>query len=262
MQTKMKTLIAALAIAGAATLPTAASAATVGLELLLLTDVSGSVDSNEYNLQRQGYITAFRSTAVQNAILGSQNGSIAVAYGEWSGASQQSMQVNWMVIDSVASANAFADALAATSRAFSGLTAPGSALNWGVGKFANEIDSLRQVIDAHPGDLRSQIVEISKAYIRFLMENPNFRSVIMLRDDSLDTEYARLRGEMTQRTREVIDLYCSAVEMDEKTRRRKTYVVRSLIYGAALLFDNCQLEYNEENMASVEYAINREFDLP
>ncbi len=147
MQTKMKTLIAALAIAGAATLPTAASAATVGLELLLLTDVSGSVDSNEYNLQRQGYITAFRSTAVQNAILGSQNGSIAVAYGEWSGASQQSMQVNWMVIDSVASANAFADALAATSRAFSGLTAPGSALNWGVGKFANEIDSLRQVID-------------------------------------------------------------------------------------------------------------------
>jgi len=147
MQTKMKTLIAALAIAGAATLPTAASAATVGLELLLLTDVSGSVDATEYNLQRQGYINAFRSSAVQNAILGSQNGSIAVAYGEWSGANQQSMQVNWMVINSVASANAFADALAATSRAFSGLTAPGSALNWGVGKFANEIDSLRQVID-------------------------------------------------------------------------------------------------------------------
>ncbi len=120
----------------------------------------------------------------------------------------------------------------------------------------------RQIIDAHPTDLRRQIVKISKAYIRFLMENPNFRSVIMLRDDTLDTEYARLRGEMTQLTREVIDQYCKSVHMDEKVRRRKTYVVRSLIYGAALLFDNKQLAYNEENMASVEYAIDREFDLP
>jgi len=120
----------------------------------------------------------------------------------------------------------------------------------------------RQIIEAHPGDLRTQIVEISMAYIRFLMENPNFRSVIMLRDDSLDADYARLRGEMTQLTRDVIGRYCRSVGMDEKTRRRKTYVVRSLIYGAALLFDNRQLEYNEENMASVQYAIAREFDLP
>lgn len=120
----------------------------------------------------------------------------------------------------------------------------------------------RAIIEAHPGDLRRQIVEISKAYIRFLMDNPNFRSVIMLRDDSLDADYARLRGEMTQLTRDVIGQYCAAVNMDEKTRRRKTYVVRSLIYGAALLFDNQQLAYNEENMDSVEYAIDREFELP
>lgn len=120
----------------------------------------------------------------------------------------------------------------------------------------------RQIVEAHPGDLRAQIVEISMAYIRFLMENPNFRSVIMLRDDSLDADYARLRGEMTQLTREVIGEYCLSVGMDERTRRRKTYVVRSLIYGAALLFDNRQLEYDEENMAFVQYAIDREFDLP
>jgi AcrR family transcriptional regulator len=120
----------------------------------------------------------------------------------------------------------------------------------------------RAIIEAHPGDLRRQIIEISKAYIRFLMDNPNFRSVIMLRDDSLDADYARLRGEMTQLTRDVIGRYCVEAGIDEKTRRRKTYVVRSLIYGAALLFDNQQLAYNEENMDSVEYAIDREFDLP
>ena len=49
--------------------------------------------------------------------------------------------------------------------------------------------------------------------------------------------------------------------MSEQTRRLKTYVVRSLIYGAALMFDNGELDYNDENMALVAYAIEREFDL-
>lgn len=126
----------------------AAAVSSVGLELMLLTDVSGSVDNNEYNLQKQGYISAFQSAAVQNAILNSQTGSIAVAYGEWSGSTQQSLLVGWTIIDSVASANAFATTLAATSRAFSGLTAPGSAITFGSNSiFGNGIDSLRQVID-------------------------------------------------------------------------------------------------------------------
>lgn len=130
--------------------------------------------------------------------------------------------------------------------------------------YINEIWGVRQreIIQAHPGDLRRQIIEISKAYIRFLMENPNFRSVIMLRDETLDSQYAKLRAEMTSTTREVIDRYCESVHMDAPTRRRKTYVVRSLIYGAALMFDNRQLAFNEESMAFVESAIDREFDLP
>lgn len=151
MRTQMKTLVAALAIAGVTAMPTTASAANVGLELLLLTDVSGSVDTTEYDLQKQGYVSAFQSAAVQNAILGSAGGSIAVAYGEWSGANQQSLQVSWTIIDSVAAANAFAAAINNSTRAFSGATAPGSALNWGVssavGMFTNTIDSTRQVID-------------------------------------------------------------------------------------------------------------------
>jgi len=148
MRTQLKTLVAALAIAGATVIPTTASAVGVGLELLLLTDVSGSVDSTEYNLQKTGYVNAFNSATIQNAILNSQGGGIAVAYAEWSGASQQALKVNWTLIDSVASAQAFASALAGTTRSFSGQTAPGSALNWGTPLFNNNgFESLRQVID-------------------------------------------------------------------------------------------------------------------
>jgi hypothetical protein len=120
----------------------------VDLELQLLTDVSGSVDGTEYTLQRDGYVAAFRDTDVINSILAGANGSIAVQYIEWSGSSQQSNQVDWFLIDSVTSANLFADAIAATTRAFSGSTAIGSAIEYGAALFStNDYDSDRQVID-------------------------------------------------------------------------------------------------------------------
>lgn len=136
------TAFAALAAA------TSASAISVGLELVLLTDVSGSVSATEYNLQKTGYVTAFQSAAVQNAILNSVGGSIAVTYIEWSGTTQQAIKVGWTEINSAASANAFAASLAATSRSFSGSTAPGSAINFASVLFgSNGFEAPRQVID-------------------------------------------------------------------------------------------------------------------
>jgi hypothetical protein len=126
----------------------------VGLELALLMDVSGSVDATEFNLQRQGYVNAFQSAAVQNAITGGQLGSIAVTVMYWSGGVEQQQAVGWTLIDSAASANAFAAAIAGTTRPYTGQTAPGSAINAIISgnptftTFAtNTFDGLRQVID-------------------------------------------------------------------------------------------------------------------
>jgi hypothetical protein len=116
-----KALAGTFAAAAILGLPLSASAVP-GLELLLLVDVSGSVDNTEYNLQKQGYVQAFQSAAVQNAILGSVGNSIAVAYVEWSGNNEQSYRVGWTLIDSIATANAFATAIASSTRAFSGST--------------------------------------------------------------------------------------------------------------------------------------------
>ena len=55
--------------------------------------------------------------------------------------------------------------------------------------------------------------------------------------------------------------YCRQVGMPQEVMRWKLYVVRSLIYGASLMFDNGELEYNEKNMAYVKFTIDREFDL-
>jgi hypothetical protein len=126
----------ALALMVMAATSTRAAAAPVGLELLLLVDVSGSVDSSEYNLQRTGYVNAFLNGGIQSQIAAIANG-IAVGYVEWSSASQQVLLVNWTHVTDAASATDFANAIAGTSRAFSGSTAPGSAINFGTPLFTN-----------------------------------------------------------------------------------------------------------------------------
>ncbi len=151
---KLKNWIASVFGATALMVGGQASATAVGLELMLLVDVSGSVDTGEYNLQKGGYVNAFNNAAVQAAILASQGGSIAVTYIEWSGAGQQSQLVGWTLINSVASANAFAAAINGTSRAFAGSTAVQDAIGLSFNKFGTEVggaangfESLRQVID-------------------------------------------------------------------------------------------------------------------
>ncbi len=144
----LKGLAAMAAVATPLAMSAPAQAIPVGLELSLLLDVSGSVDTSEFNLQKQGYVQAFQSASVQNAILSSVGGAIAVNLIQWSSAGQQYQSVGWTLINSVASANAFAAAVNGITRAFSDSTAPGSAINFAVPLFNNNnFEGVRQVID-------------------------------------------------------------------------------------------------------------------
>jgi len=126
---------------------TVAQAVPVDVELALLVDVSGSVSSTEYNLQKQGYINAFQDPGVQSLIDSLPNG-VAVTYIEWSSGNEQAQLVPWTLLTDAASANAFANAIAGTTRAFSGLTAPGSAINYASPLFMqNGYEGARWVID-------------------------------------------------------------------------------------------------------------------
>lgn len=128
--------------------PSRASAAfVVNLELSLLVDVSGSVDNNEFLIQRNGYANAFRSTAVKNAVAASPNG-IAVNFIYWSGSGQQQQAVAWTLIKTAADADAFANAVQATGRPFSGNTGIAGAINFARPLFFNnDFEGTRLVMD-------------------------------------------------------------------------------------------------------------------
>ncbi|TRU85495.1 MAG: DUF1194 domain-containing protein [Microcystis novacekii Mn_MB_F_20050700_S1] len=115
---------------------------SVNQELSLLVDVSGSVDSTEFNWQKTGYVNAFNNIDFTGA-------NFAANFIYWSGASQQQQAVGWTHITDNASAQAFASLIAATTRPIGGgLTAPGSAINFAVPLFQNNgFDSQKQIID-------------------------------------------------------------------------------------------------------------------
>jgi hypothetical protein len=118
----------------------------VDLELVLLADASGSITQSEIDFQRESTATAITDPAVLEAIGNTLTGSIAVTYVEW--AANQATVVDWTVIDSPETAEAFAAALLGPPRLASGRNAIGNALLEGKRVIeTNEIQSLRKVID-------------------------------------------------------------------------------------------------------------------
>ncbi len=117
MAWKSLVFAAALGICAAAPRP----AAAVDLALVLLNDVSQSMDDSEYALVKEGYRAAFSDPDVIATLLGNGSG-VAVAYVEFSGRDQVQRVLDWQVLTDAASARAFGEAVAAAPRTSAGNT--------------------------------------------------------------------------------------------------------------------------------------------
>jgi len=124
------------------------AAELVDLELALAVDVSGSIDEEEAQLQRDGYVAAFKDPAVIRAIEDGMLGRIAVAYYEWAGAGRVRVIVDWTVISDEKTADAFAGLLTLEPPRTVRRTSISSAIDFGVPYFErNDIEGTRRVID-------------------------------------------------------------------------------------------------------------------
>jgi len=113
----MRLLILLLLLSG-----TAQAAEAVDMTLVLVTDVSRSVDDSEFQLQKAGYAAAFNDPRVLAAIRGGAIGAIAVAYVEFAGSYEVNTVLDWRVVRDAASAQQFTAALDAAPRSFWGRT--------------------------------------------------------------------------------------------------------------------------------------------
>ena len=120
----------------------------VDLELVLAVDVSGSIDSEETRLQRDGYVAALSSEEVLTAITAGPNGRIALAYVEWAGVAHIRMVVDWRLIDSRAAALDFIEELALSPPVTGRRTSISNAIHYTLPLFkGNGFNGRRKIID-------------------------------------------------------------------------------------------------------------------
>ena len=68
------------------------------MALVLVTDVSRSIDDSEFKLEKDGYASAFTNQKVLEAIHGGPAGKIAVAYVEFASSFEVRTVLDWTVI--------------------------------------------------------------------------------------------------------------------------------------------------------------------
>ncbi|MBQ3100370.1 MAG: TetR/AcrR family transcriptional regulator [Clostridia bacterium] len=124
-------------------------------------------------------------------------------------------------------------------------------------------DISRNIGARFPYDLRNQLTEMSIEYIRFLVSNKAYMTIVMslnkLSDDK--NAFSAMQIELSDIAIERVARYCQEQKMPDEIKKAKLFVVRSLIYGAALMISNGELKNEEETYLMVRRAISREFDI-
>jgi hypothetical protein len=160
-----------LALAAAAPVsPLRAAETELDLKLVLAVDASGSVSTERFELQKQGYAQAFRDSRVIRAIASLPGPSMAVTMMQWTGPSLHLQVVPWMVLSDSASAAAFADRVAAAPRRLFG----------GGTSISGAIDEAMRLFDSNPMPAPRRVIDISGDGA-----NNSGRRVTQARDDAV-----------------------------------------------------------------------------
>ena len=120
----------------------------VDLLLVLAADVSRSVDSQKFQLQREGYAAALSDPRVIDAIQSGRRGRIGVLFLEWSGFGNQKVVIDWTVVDGPKAAQAFGDRLLESPRSFADRTSISGGIDAAVAQLARApFEAQRRTID-------------------------------------------------------------------------------------------------------------------
>jgi hypothetical protein len=203
----LRSLAGALALATCllttAAAPAAADLPPVDAAIVLLTDVSRSIDDSEFHLEKQGYAAAFSDPRVIAAISGGPSARIAVAYLEFAGDDQVRTVVDWTVIDSAATAASFSAQLTEAPRSYYGRTAIGSAIIEATNALAEITASnanTRAVIDVAGDGTSNAGAPITVARDRALAAGITINGLAIINDHPVSYTFAHVQppGGLTQ----------------------------------------------------------------
>ena len=154
----LRLLLAVTGLVWSAAALAQSDAPRVDVALVLTVDASGSIDSEEFQLQKEGIAQAVAAPEVLSAIQSGRNGRIAIAYVEWGAPGGAQTVVDWMMVGDLAEANAFGGTVLAAPRSLQSYNAIGDA-----------IDHAVRLLDSCPCRPTRKIIDVSG-------DNPDNRS--------------------------------------------------------------------------------------
>jgi Protein of unknown function (DUF1194) len=180
-------VLLSLAFAAAAMIPAAASAADqVDLLLVLAADVSRSVDSGKFQLQREGYAAAISDPRVLETIQSGRHGKIGVTFIEWSGVGSQRVLIEWTTIGDAESAKGFGDRLLEAPRSFADRTSISGAIDFAMGQLAHApYESSRRTIDISGDGTNNSGREVGQARDEALAQGVTINGLVILSETPL-----------------------------------------------------------------------------
>jgi len=124
------------------------AAEQVDLLLVLASDVSRSVDTRKFQLQREGYAAALSNPRVIDAIRSGPHGRIAICFVEWSGATSQKLVIDWAIVSDAASARKIGDQMLELPRSFADRTSISAGIEFAMSQLEQApYQAVRRTID-------------------------------------------------------------------------------------------------------------------
>ena len=172
---------------------TAQASEPVDLALVLVADMSTSIDDTEFRLQKAGYVEAFTNPRVVESILGGPIGAAAIAYVEFAGRGEASTVVGWQVVRTAEEAGALSRMIALAPRSYRGNTSISTGIRHATDLLrAVPYEATRRVIDVSADDRDPSNGQVVKARDAALAAGITVNGLAIIDDRPIGTIDGRL----------------------------------------------------------------------
>lgn len=120
--------------------------------------------------------------------------------------------------------------------------------------------TLSEITILYSNNFKTQIIEMGKAYVKFMIDNPEYLKFMFLSDNSSsikieDDKFYGMKDNAFKVFKDCAENYLKTLNLDENQYMEKTLAMWSLVHGSALLIAKRNIEYNGDYLELVERMI-------
>lgn len=108
---------------------------------------------------------------------------------------------------------------------------------------------------------KEQIIAICMAYIVFLCTYPEYQTILYMNDRVFPPEILAEKSKLTSRSEGLINDYCTSVNMPDDVKKRKKFIILSILYGGSIMINSGAIPFDGDTMDMIKANIRREFDI-